>query len=129
VPVSVRVCPRAYTHSLKVLDQTQPVEPGQEPLSFLGMRGRWTKCIPATSSSGAGKQVVGEQVLEEMEVMEDEGLQHAMVDQRGDTKHTYKVCWSLAKFLLCVFFSVPVSLKSRMLLASVDRWCMQDLFL
>jgi len=88
VQVSVRVYPRAYTHLLKVLDQTQPVEAGQEPIVFLGMRGKWTRCIPATSSSGAGKQVVGEQVLEEMEVLEDKGLQHAMMDQRGDTKST-----------------------------------------
>ena len=91
VQVSVRVCLRAYTHLLKVLDQTQPVEAGQEPIAFLGLRGKWTKCIPATYCLGAGKQDVGEQVLEEMEVLEDEGFQHAMMDQRGDTKNTYKV--------------------------------------
>ena len=91
VQVSVCVCPRAYTHLLTVLDKTQHVEAGQEPLAFLGTRGRWTRCISATSSSGAGKQVVGEQVLEEMEVMEDDGFLHAMMDQRGDTKNTYKV--------------------------------------
>jgi len=76
---------------LKVLDTTQPVRTGQEPLGAFGTRGRWTRCITTTSSSGAGKQVVGEQILEELEVLEDEGFQHAMLDQRGDTKNTYKV--------------------------------------
>jgi len=73
VLVSVRVCPCAYTQSIKIVEQTQPeVEAGQEPLRFLGTRGKWTQCIPATSSSDAGKQVVEEQGLEEMEVLEDE---------------------------------------------------------
>jgi len=54
------------------------------------MRGRWTKSIHATSASGADKQVVEEQVME-MEVLEDEVDMHAMKDQRGDTKYTYKV--------------------------------------
>jgi len=40
VQVSVRVCPRAYTHLLKVLDTTQPVRAGQEPLGAFGTRGR-----------------------------------------------------------------------------------------
>jgi len=104
VQLSVRVCPRAYTHFLKVLDQTQPLEAGQEPLAFLGTRGRWTRCIPATSSSGAGKQVVGEKVLEEMEVLEDEGFHNAMIDQRGDTKNTYKISLFDACRILVVCF-------------------------
>ena len=40
VQVSVRVCPRAYTHLLKVLDTTQPVRAGQEPLGAFGTRGQ-----------------------------------------------------------------------------------------
>ena len=106
VLVSVRVCPRAYTQSLKILDLTQPVEPGQETVIFLGLRGKWTMCIPATSSSGAGKQVVGEQVLEEMEVLEDEGCQHAMMDQRGDTEYTYKVSVGVLQYSCSVLSSM-----------------------
>jgi len=91
VQVSVRVCSSAYTHLSKVLDKTQPVKAGKEPLGAFGTRGRWTRCITATSSSCAAKQVAGEQILEEMEVLEDEGFQHAILDQRGDTQNTYKV--------------------------------------
>jgi hypothetical protein len=35
----------------------------------------------------------------------------------------------LSKFLLSVFFSVALSLKSILLRASVDRWCREDLLL
>jgi len=90
VQESVRVCSNAYTHLLKVLDKTQPVKGGQEPLRASGTRGKWTKCIKATSSSSASKQVVGEEI-EEMEVLEDEGFQHAMLDQHCDTQNKYKV--------------------------------------
>jgi len=91
VQESVRVCSNAYTHLLKVLDKTQPVKGGQEPLRAFGTQGKWTRCITATASLGAGKQVVGEQILEEMEVLEDEGFQHAMLDQHCDTQNKYKV--------------------------------------
>jgi len=91
VHVSMRAGPSAYTHLLKLLDKTQPVKAGQEPLGAFGTRARWTRCITATSSSGAGKHVVGEQILEELEVLEDEGFQRAMLDHRGDTKNKNKV--------------------------------------
>jgi len=91
VQVSVRVCSSAYTHLLKVLCKTQPVNAGHEPFRAFGTRGRWTRCINATSSLSASKQVVGEEILEEMEVLEDEPFQQAMLDQPGDTQNTYKV--------------------------------------
>jgi len=67
------------------------VKASQEPSGAFGTRGRWTRCIHATSSSSASKQVVGEEILEEMEVLEDEHFTQAMLDQRGDTQNTYKV--------------------------------------
>jgi len=79
------------------------VQAGQEPLAFLGMRGRWTQCIPATSSSDAGKQVMEEQGQEEMEVLEDEELQHTLTDQRGNTKYTYKLYVEILQESCCVF--------------------------
>ena len=104
VPASVRVCPCAYTQSITIVEKTQPeVEAGQEPLSFLCTRGKWTQCIPATSSSDAGKQVVEEQGLKEMEVLEDEEFQHTLKDQRGDTKYTYKVSVGILQNSCCVF--------------------------
>ena len=48
-------------------------------------------------------QVVEEQVLEEMEVLEDEDFQYTMMDQRGDTKYTYKVSVGILQNSCCVF--------------------------
>jgi len=76
---------------LKSFGHNTAVKADQEPVGAFGTRGRWTRRIPATSSSGVGKQVMGEQVLEELEVLEDEGFQHAMMDQHGSTKYPYKV--------------------------------------
>jgi len=56
----------------------------------LELKEKWTKCIKATFSSSASKQVVGEEI-EEMEVLEDENFKQAMLGQRGDTQYTYKV--------------------------------------
>jgi len=103
VTVSARACPRECTQYLQIVDRTHTAKAGEEPLSFLGMRGKWTKSIPATSASGADKQVVEEQVMEEMEVLEDEVCMHAMMDQRGDTKYTYKVSVGVLRNSCCVF--------------------------
>jgi len=102
VTVSVCVCTHACTQYLHIVDQTQTAKAGEEPLSFLGTRGRWTKSIPATSTSGADKQVVEELVME-MEILEDEVNMHAMKDQRGDTKYTYKVSVGVLRKSCCVF--------------------------
>jgi len=60
------------------------------------MRGRWTKRIPATSASGTDQLV-------EMEILEDELHMHAMRDQRGNTKYTYKVSVDILRKSCCVF--------------------------
>jgi len=102
VTVSVCVYTHAYTQYLHIVDQTQTAKAGEEPLSFLGTRGRWTKSIPATSASGADKEVVEEKVTE-MEVLEDEVDILVMQDQRGDTKYTYKVSVGALQKSCCVF--------------------------
>jgi len=43
VTVSVCVCTHAYTQYLHIVEQTQTAKAGEEPLSFLGLRGKWTK--------------------------------------------------------------------------------------
>jgi len=58
VTVSVCVCTHACPQQLYIVDQTQTAKAGEEPVAFLGVRGRWTKIIPATSASGAANQVM-----------------------------------------------------------------------
>jgi len=101
VTVSVCVCTHACTQYLHIVDQTQTAKAGEEPLRFLGTRGRWTKSISATSTSGADKQVV-EELVTEMEILEDEVDMHAVQDQRGDTKYTYKVSVGVLRKSCCV---------------------------
>jgi len=48
---------------------------------------------------------------------------------RRHTEHIQGLCLMLSKFLLSVFFSVALPLKSTLLCASFDRWCREDLLL
>jgi len=102
VTVSAWVCTRACTQYWHIVDQTQTVKAGEEPLGFLGMRGRWIKIIPATSAPGADKKVMKDQVFD-IEILEDEVDLPAMKDQRGDTKYTYKVSIGVSRKSCCVF--------------------------
>jgi len=129
VQVSVRVCSSAYTHLIKVLDKTQPVKAGQEPLGAFGTRGRWTRCITATSSSSAGKQVVGEQIGRNGVVGRQTFPVCYVRSARRHTEHIQGLYLMLSQFFLSVFFSVALSLKSILLCASVDRWCQETLLL
>jgi len=43
------------------------------------------------SSNASWNIVLKQEVLEEKAVLEDEEFAQTMVDQRGDTKHTYQV--------------------------------------
>ena len=67
------------------------------------MRGKWTRLIPTTSASGADQQDEEEPDME-MEIQEDEVHMHAMQDQRGATKYTYKVSVDVLRKSCCVFF-------------------------
>ena len=65
------------------------------------MRGKWTRLIPTTSALGADQSV--EEPDMEMEILEDEVHMHAMQDQRGATKYTYKVSVDVLLKSNCVF--------------------------
>jgi len=126
VLVSVRVCSSAYTHLLKVLNKTQPVKAGQEPLHCIWYPRKVDKVYHChiffmRSQTGRGRTNTGR----------NGGAGRRSFpacyvgSTRRHTEHIQGLCLMLSQFFLCVFFSVALSLKSILLRASADR-CYQE---